>query len=109
MERETKSFTTPGGHVILIKTYLTGREANSIKEDLFKNMKLDQKGDVKETEITGDFILKQEMKLISTLVVSVNGDTNAYVEKLLDLKNEDYQSVIKEVNLIYNGNLTVTK
>ncbi len=35
-KRETKGIALPSGKSVEIKTYVTGREANSIKEELFR-------------------------------------------------------------------------
>ena len=39
-ERETKEITTPGGHKVVIKTYLTAREANALKQVIWSQLNL---------------------------------------------------------------------
>jgi ABC-type uncharacterized transport system YnjBCD permease subunit len=39
-ERETKEFTTPGGHKVVLRTYLTGREAGELKSVMFSALKM---------------------------------------------------------------------
>lgn len=109
MQRETKEVVTPSGSKIVIKTWISAREANTIKEEMLKGVKIDPTTGAQSSEISGDFVLTQEKTLIGLLVVSVDGDTNAFLEKLLDMRNEDYQFVIAEVNKIYSGNLTPGK
>lgn len=109
MSRETKKITTPNGTEVVIKTWISAGEANTVKEQMLKGMKIDASTGKQSAEITGDFLLTQEKTLLGVLVVSVNEDTNEVVEKLLAGKNEDYQFVISELNKIYNGNLTPEK
>lgn len=113
MEREIKIFTTPRGKKICIKTYLTGREANLVKEEMYKSMKIDVNGENEATTkfdgLSGSFILEQEKKLIGVLVVSIDGKTENILDSILDLHNDDYQAVVSEVNLIHNSNLTPAK
>lgn len=113
MERETKKITTPSGREIDIKTYLTGREANQIKQVMLGEMTMDVETGTPSAEISGAFMIDQEKKLIEILVVSIDGDRGdkpgAITEKILDLRNEDYQFIIKAVNEIYSANLTQAK
>lgn len=110
MERETKEISTPSGAKVVVKTYLTGREANAVKEVMYKLMKLDiSSGEAAAKEITGEFMLNQEYKLLETLIVSIGGSKEGIMENLLDMRNEDYQAVITEVNKIYQGNLAQAK
>lgn len=105
-ERETREFTTPGGRKIVLRTYLTGREANEIKAVMLSAVKMGmtdaQEGKVAMDSIPGSFMVEQEKKALSYLLVSLDGDANAPVEKLLDLPSTEYDAVIKEVNAIQN-------
>lgn len=111
MDRETREFTTPSGKKVVVKTYLTGRESNSVKEGMFKHMKLDVSGagEPVVSEIPGTLVIEQERTLLSLIVVSLDGKTDGLVEAILDLRNEDYQAIVAEVNKIYQGNLTPAK
>lgn len=111
MERETKVIETKSGNKIVIKTYLTGREANSIKEELYKSFKFNVSS--KETgldgDVTGEMALNQEKKLLSVIVVSVNGKTEGILDLLLDMHNDEYQQIVSEVNAVFSGNLAPAK
>ncbi len=109
MQRETKSFATPSGIEIVLKTYLTAREANSIKDEMYKMMKIDPQTGGSKSEITGEFLLEQERKALALLVVSINGNSENILETLLDMRNSDYQSIVKEMNSIQAENLTPVK
>src|SRR5882762_3686656 len=105
-ERETKEITTPGDHKVVLRTYLTGREANELKAVMFSALKMNmedaQSGKVNVSDVPGTFLVEQETKALGYLLVSVDGDTTAPVEKLLDLPSAEYEAVIKEVNAIQN-------
>jgi hypothetical protein len=104
-ERETRTFTTPGGHAVVLKTYLTGREIAAIRGELFKGLKMELSADGSTpalSEVSGEFLIEQERKALDALLVSVDGDTASPVEKLLDLPAVDYEAIVKEVNAIQN-------
>lgn len=105
-DRETKSITTPGGRTAVLRTYLTGREANEIKAVMFSAVKMSmedaQTGKVNIGDVPGSFIVEQERKALGFLLVSLDGETSAPLEKLLDLPSAEYDFVLKEVNKIQN-------
>lgn len=113
MQRETTDFVTKSGTKVKLYTYLTAREANSIKEDIYKTMKIDTTSgaSVKPlSDTNGTIVLEQEKKLLSLIVVSLNGaEINSNIESLLDLRNDDYQEIVTEVNRIYSTNFTPAK
>lgn len=105
-ERETREFQTPGGHIVVLRSYLTGREANELKAVMFSALKMNmedaQSGKVNVSDVPGSFLVEQERKALGFLVVSVDGETNAPVDKLLDFPATEYEAVLKEVNVIQN-------
>lgn len=99
-ERETKEFTTKGGHIIVYKTYLTGRESNEIQKVLLKDVKL-------EVGTTGQNIsgfnannvAELNNKTIELLVVSVDGKKEKVLDIILDdMPSSDYTEIIAELN-----------
>jgi hypothetical protein len=106
IERETKEFITPGGHKVVLRTYLTGREANELKAVMYSALKMNmedaQSGKVNVSDVPGTFLVEQEHKALGFLVVSIDGDTTAPVDKLLDLPAPEYEAVVKECNAIQN-------
>jgi hypothetical protein len=105
-ERETKEITTPLGHKVVLRSYLTGREANELKAVMFSAVKMNmddvQSGKIGVGEVPGTFLVEQEKKALDILLVSLDGDTNAPVDKLLDLPSTEYDAVVKAVNEIQN-------
>jgi hypothetical protein len=105
-DRETREFVTPGGHQIILNAYLTGREANDLKAIMFSALSMNM-GDARESKVNignvpGSFLIEQERKALSFLLVSVDGDVTNPVDQLLDLPATEYEAVIKEVNAIQN-------
>jgi hypothetical protein len=105
-DRETKEIVTPGGHKVVLRTYLTGREANELKAVMFSAMKMNiedaQSGKVNVSDVPGTFLIDQEKAALGFLLVSIDGETNAPIDKLLDLPSPEYDAVVKEVNTIQN-------
>jgi len=104
--RETREFVTPGGHTVILNTYLTGREANELKAIMFAALKVNmedaQSGKIGVGEVPSSFLIDQEHKARSLLVVSVDGDPSTPIEKLLDMPSAEYEAVVKEINKIQN-------
>lgn len=104
MERETREITTPGGHKVVLRTYLTGGESRAIRALIFADIHYEmpdvEGGKPSMKDVPADFIVKQEQKKIELLVVSVDGDTNAPAAKLDDLLEVDYNAVLEEIDKI---------
>jgi len=99
MDRETKKFKTKNGHEIEIVTYATGREVRGIEGKYFKKMKVDLVGgqpSLSDVDMTAQYEVEQEM--IRLLVKSVDGKTEDIVNTVLDLRSEDYEEIIVELN-----------
>ena len=106
MDRETRLIKTPvDGVEIEIKTYITGREFEQIEEILYKGIKMSaiaEEGSkaAKVGMDDGSFIKKQTHKAIELLIVSVRGEKENALEKILDLKKPDYLFVLDEVEKV---------
>ena len=90
----------------MLRSYLTGREASDIKAVMLSSLKMTM-SDLENKKvdlggISGSVIAEQERKTLECLVVSVNGDAENPVEKLLDLPSTEYDAVLKEVETIKN-------
>src|SRR5689334_17976163 len=100
-DRETKTITTPGGHTVVFKAYLTGREDNEVNSDMYAALKMNiedaQSGKVNVTDVPGSFLVEQEQKALGFLLVSIDGESVAPVENLLELPSTEYDFIIKEV------------
>lgn len=106
MSRETKTFTTPLGHTIVLNAYLTGREANEIKAIMFGSMKADmndvQSGRIGFGDISGSVIIEQEKKTVAFLLVAVDGNSEKPLEALENLPASEYAAVKAEIDKLTN-------
>jgi hypothetical protein len=103
-DRETKPFTTPAGNNVVLRTYLTGKESNELKALMYADLKIDASdaasGKVALAEIPASFIIAQEKKAVSFLVVSVNGEATNPVEILENMPEAEYTAVLAEIQKI---------
>ena len=106
MERETRNVTTPGGKIVVLKTYLTGKEVNEIKRALFGSVSVERGEDGKPVvpEYPLSLALDRERKLLEYTVVSVDGAAEKAVEKVEDLVAGDYRFVVAEAEKAVDGN-----
>lgn len=102
--RETKSFTTPGGHAVVLNAYITGRESNAIKQVLYDDLKMNlkdaQNGTVAMDDMPSSFVVKQEEKAIELIVVSIDGSSENVLQTVLDLPVPEYNAIVEEVNKV---------
>lgn len=101
MERETKTFKTPHGHEIEIVTYATGREVRSIESKYYAKAKLDLvagQPKITDMDLSAQFEVEQEM--VRLLVKSVDGNKENILDTVLELRSEDYEFVIVQLNEI---------
>lgn len=108
MERETKEITTPGGHVVKLNTWLTGREKRELSSAFLQKVSVGQDG-IQDIELTGEIINKVQDLTLENVVVSVDGAVEDIVNKVLDMKSEDYDFIIAEMNKITNKDEDVKK
>jgi hypothetical protein len=96
MERETKQITTTGGHVVVFKSYLSGRENSEIKTELFKGVVTS--GDKNEKpKIPLSNIIPYERKQIEALIVSFDGVTENALEAFENLQSTEYDAAVLEI------------
>lgn len=99
MERETRTFKTPSGHEVVIKTYATGREVRTIENKYYQKSKLELvagQPKITDMDLSAQFEVEQEM--IRLLVDSIDGSKDDVVNKALDLRSQDYEALINELN-----------
>ena len=103
MDRETKEFITPvAKQKVIIKAWLTGREKRELRDIMLKGVNFSVKGDSFETDETdaGEAIKKAEDKAITTVVVSIDGKKEGILNAILDMKGDDYDFVLNEVDKV---------
>lgn len=82
---ENKTITTPSGHEVVLKGYLTGKDHRDFR------MVLVSLGDISKSE----GIQNVENALINACVVSLDGSSENLLENLLALPVEDYTAVVE--------------
>jgi hypothetical protein len=102
MERATKTFKTPSGNEIVINQWLTGREHEYIQEPMYNKVSVGStiESGRPEAEIKGldiSFMTESTHRTIEKMVVSVDGIKDDILNKVLDMKNEDYEAILKAI------------
>ncbi|GIW70360.1 MAG: hypothetical protein KatS3mg101_1107 [Patescibacteria group bacterium] len=108
MERETKKIKTPSGKEVELKTYLTARERNELRNIFLKGMTVEP-STAQVKEISGELIEEAERKLIELAVVSFDNSAENIIGRILDGTPEDYDFIVSEANKISTGNFTKAK
>lgn len=105
-QRETKSVVTPvGKDTVVLNSWITGREKRAISQVYldgasFDASVTDKDGGLKTTVFKGDLVNKAQDASILAVVVSINDKKEDIVNTLLDMRAEDYEFVINEINKI---------
>jgi len=104
MDRETKTITTPlDKHVVVIKSWITGREKRALVKPFTEAVEVSVgaggKSEFKSKE-AGSVIEKAANLVIETIVVSVNGKTEGILNLILDMKSQDTDFVVKELDKV---------
>ncbi len=96
---ETEITTPKGGHKIVLKEYITGRDMRVLKEIFLRVGKLDTAAET-VTDIKIDVANEAENKMLELVVISVNGEKEGNIEKILDMPSEDMTYILEKVQEI---------
>lgn len=102
MERETKTFkTTSGQNTLILYAYATGREVRAIDTKYISAMKVDIKsGEPSMNDVNMSVMYDAENLMIQHIVVSLNDSKDNIIERILDLPQDEYAEIIKELSSI---------
>ena len=89
MERSTKEFTTPGGHIIVIYDYITGGEVQEIARKAPKDAAASSAAQIDASN-----------EALIILIRSLDGSADNLLPRLLDLPLADYQAISAEVQAL---------
>ena len=107
MERETKEIIIPvGKNKIIIKSWLTGRERRAIRSVLLEEVKFGQTGEgevAPEYNIQGSVLNKAQDKAFESVIVSIDGNSDDIVNNILDMRDKDFDFVVKEIDEVTGG------
>lgn len=81
---------------IIYKEYLTGRDVQEIEDCLYSGMEVGTDGTPKGFD--PKVITKRLNKAIELLVVSVGGETDKILDRVLDLPKDQYLSVKAKIS-----------
>jgi hypothetical protein len=103
MNRETITIITPvSKHTVVLNTYLTGREKRQLT-NIFLQGNLQFNTESKNvTGLNYELIDREQDTVWGLVVVSINGNTQGIVDAILDMRAEDYDFVVAEVNKVRN-------
>jgi hypothetical protein len=102
MERKTREITTPGGHTVSVKEYLTAREVNAVLAELFKSQEVS--ADDKNPRVSLLIGIQRNVKLVEAAVVSLDGSADNLSDRLQDLPASEYSAILNEVKGLAEGN-----
>ena len=102
MEREKKEIITPiSQNKIILKTWLTAREKREITAIYLMDTEL--KAD-QTYSISANKYFDAQNKTLENIVISIDGNESDVLEKALDMRSEDFDFLITEIN-----KLTITE
>lgn len=101
--RETVNFETVHGHKITVKSYATGGESKEVRNILSQGVSMGYDEITHEPKLGGfdsKFASLATDKLIELMVISVDGNTDKILERVMDLRDEDCNEVTARLNEI---------
>jgi len=109
-DRETFEIKTPvKGHVVVLRSWITGRESQKIDGAMFKGVGTTQDGKKLTPKISESMLADQENASIEVVVVSVDGKENDVVNSVLNMRAKDYSFVVAEVQKVVDGDVDEKK
>ena len=109
-DRETFEIVTPvKGHVVKLRSWITGRESQKIDGAMFKGVGTTQDGKRLTPKLSESMLSDQENASIEVVVVSVDGKENDVVNAVLNMRAKDYSFVVAEVAKVVDGDVDEKK
>lgn len=105
MQRPTKKFKTESGVEVEMKTYITFGESRKIQSVYLENVEMgvNAEGKPEMSGMKGDVAEKAQNVAIELLIVSVDGEKENIVDKILSLPKLDGEQVIAELDAVQSG------
>lgn len=110
MERETVELTTPSGHKVTVLSYITGREKRELT-NAYLGSNLNFSLDTQEVKgIDANALNRAQEAAWRTLIQSIDGHKEgedlgegkrfSIVDSILDMREQDYDFIVEQVNAI---------
>ena len=96
METTTKKITLASGKVVTLKTYITGRQVQSLTDGISEDLPKSK------------FNQEVSNKSIELLVVAVDEKKENILDFVLDLPFDDYKEILEAVNAIVDPKKNAT-
>lgn len=103
LDRETKTIQTPGGHEVVLKEWVNGKEIQQIENLIYKNFDIQGARENPNFKLNTSFLTEQTNKTLEMVVVSIDGKTENILEEILVLKAKDYKFIVTEANKVIEG------
>lgn len=95
---DNATFTTPvGGHKVVLKTSITGRDRRNIQNVMLGKAKMNT-SNAENLDIDGSVLAEVQDKTVETYLISVDGKTEGLLDLVLDMDSRDYEFVLAKVN-----------
>lgn len=109
---DIKIIETPiGKQKVEIKTWLTGRDTRDIRNVYLEAADIKIKGKTGEQSeiagLSGKIAQQAEDKAIEIVVIAIDGKKEDILNRLLNMRTEDYEFVIEEINSITGEKKTI--
>lgn len=109
-DRETFEIVTPvKGHVVVLRSWITGRESQKIDGAMFRGVGTTQDGKKLTPKLSESMLADQENASIEVVVVSVDGKEGDVVNAVLNMRAKDYSFVTAEVQKVVDGDVSEKK
>lgn len=92
---------TIGDHKVVLKDELTVRDNRQIRSVFLKSMELEANNS--NPKIQGSSVMEMLDEQIRVIVLELDGSKENVFERLLDLKNDEYNQVVEMVQKIAQG------
>ena len=108
IERESKELKSTSGKTVIVKSYLTAREMETINLSLVGDSKTDG-SDGAKVSISIAAGIDWEKKILAAAIVSVDGNTTNPADSLLDWPDAEYKELKAQVLTTLGLSLKPTK
>ena len=99
---DTKIVETPiGKHKVELKCWLTGRDRRAITSVYYEELDIGVKENSPEIKgIKGSVVNRAQDKVFETIVLSVDDKKEDIVQRILDMRDTDFDFIVDEINKI---------
>ena len=109
-DRDTHQIVTPRGHTLELRSWINGREKQRIDGAMFGSFatEVDKDGNP-QPKMSDTMQAAQENAAILAIVVTVDNSENDVLNKVLDMRVDDFEFVTKHLDKIVKGDFDEKK